>query len=82
MNLTPEQVYQIQAGQPVHLTEPQTNVPCVLLPEAVYERVKCLFEDVPLSREEQLGLLAESGKRAGWDDPRMDIYDDYDARRP
>jgi hypothetical protein len=79
MNLTRDQVQAIQSGQPVHLLEPQSNVDCVLLPASLYERVQALFEDVPLSNEERRALLAESGKRAGWDDPAMDVYDDYDA---
>ena len=81
MNLTQDQVQAIQSGQPVHLLEPQSNVDCVLVPASMYERVQSLFGDSPLSREEQLALLAESGKRAGWDDPAMDVYDDYDATR-
>jgi hypothetical protein len=29
-----------------------------------------------LTPEERAGLLREAGKRAGWDDPEMDIYND------
>jgi hypothetical protein len=31
-----------------------------------------------LTPEEQIILLASSGNRAGWDDPEMDAYDNYD----
>jgi hypothetical protein len=26
-------------------------------------------------------MIAHIGKRAGWDDPRMDVYNDLDPRR-
>ena len=32
-------------------------------------------------REKRLFQLRQFGKRAGWDDPEMDIYDDLDPRR-
>ncbi len=81
MNLSPDQVIAIQNGHPVHLLETQSGTECVLVPAEVYRRVQAVFEDVPFSRDERMALLAESGKRAGWDDPAMDIYDDYDANR-
>jgi hypothetical protein len=31
--------------------------------------------------QERLFHLQQFGKRAGWDDPEMDVYDDLDPRR-
>ena len=52
------------------------------------EKCKATLEqDLPLRRlelsgdEEKRIQLAQSGKRAGWDDPDMDIYDNYDENR-
>jgi hypothetical protein len=78
VQLNPEQISAIQQGQPVHLLEPQSGTECVLLPASVYRRVKAVIEDSPFSHDERLALLADSGKRMGWDDPSMDAYDDYD----
>jgi len=36
----------------------------------------------PMMDQEQKFLLQQAGKRAGWDAPAMDAYDDYDAHRP
>ena len=48
----------------------------------MFERLKqLLYDDRDLTPQEQLGLLAESGNRAGWDDPEMDVYDNYDENR-
>ena len=81
MNLSPDQVAAIKSGLAVNFLEPQSGTECVLLPAEVYRRAQAVFEDTPFSRDERMALLAESGKRAGWDDPAMDVYDDYDAHR-
>ena len=48
----------------------------------MYDRLKKLvMDDGDWTPEEQLRLLADSGKRAGWDDPEMDVYDNYDENR-
>jgi hypothetical protein len=48
----------------------------VLVQENVYERFKSLFEADPVTEQERLFQLEQFGKRAGWDDPEMDVYDD------
>ena len=61
------------------LTDPETEQEYVLLRADVYERLRRLvYDDTPPSDEEKRGQLAESGSRAGWDDPEMNVYDDYD----
>ena len=47
----------------------------------VYERFKSLFEDDPVTEQERLFHIQQFGKRAGWEDPEMDIYDDLDPHR-
>jgi hypothetical protein len=67
---------------PVEVVDPGTNKVYVLVSADVYERIKPLFEQDPMSESEQRHLLLQAGKRAGWDAPEMDAYDDYDAHRP
>jgi hypothetical protein len=62
--------------QPLYLVDPETNRRYVLLRADAYERLHMLLEHGPLSIEEQRSLLHEAGKRAGWDDPEMDVYND------
>ena len=69
------------SDSPVHVVDAGTNENYVLVPWDIYERIQSLFTDDELSAMEKRRLLAESGRRAGWDDPEMDIYDDYDLRR-
>jgi hypothetical protein len=34
-----------------------------------------------VTEQERLFHLQQFGKRAGWDDPEMDVYDELDPRR-
>ena len=53
----------------------------VVVKATVYERLRSLLQTGPLSMEEQKAMIGHIGKRAGWDDPRMDVYNDLDPRR-
>lgn len=81
--LTPELRQAIvEAGdQPVAVLDPQTHQRYVLVRAEAYERLQLLLENKPLSKEEQRDLLSMAGKRAGWDDPEMDIYNELDPRQ-
>lgn len=81
--LTPELCQAVDAAgeQPVPVIDPETNQQYVLLRAEVYERLRVLFDRGPLSEREQRFALQEAGKRAGWDDPEMDIYNDLDPRK-
>ena len=66
---------------PVRMTNPEETATFVLLSAEVYERFRSLFEADPVTEEERRFQLEQFGKRAGWDDPAMDVYDDLDPRR-
>jgi hypothetical protein len=70
-----------QQDEPLRVVDPRTQQGYVLIRAEDYERLKSLFGAEDLSAEEKLLLLAESGRRAGWDDPVMDDYDHYDESR-
>lgn len=83
IQLTDQQWAELQRTQeqPVRVTDPTDQARFVLLKAEIYERFKALFEEDPVSREERLFHLQQFGRRAGWDDPAMDVYDDLDPRR-
>ncbi len=82
IQLTEEQWANIQRDEfPVRVSDPAQNAAFVLVRADVYERFKSLFEEDPVSEQERLFQLQQFGKRAGWDDPEMDIYDELDPRR-
>ncbi|WP_425617814.1 hypothetical protein NA78x_001503 [Anatilimnocola sp. NA78] len=82
IELTPEQWESAQQGSelPIRVNSPANGSGFVLLPAEVYERWKAVFEADPVTPSEREFQLRQFGKRAGWDDPEMDIYDDLDPR--
>ena len=72
---------QREGEQPVRVSDPAQQASFVLVKAEVYERFKSLFEEDPVTYEERLFHLQQFGRRAGWDDPAMDVYDDLDPRR-
>lgn len=76
-----QQALDQRPGEPLRVVDPRTQTAYVLLRADIYERVRTLIEGEDLTPEEKLFLLAESGRRAGWDAPEMDDYDNYDESR-
>ena len=66
---------------PVRVSDPSRHAEFVLVRAEVYERFKSLFEEDPLTEQERIAHLEQFGRRAGWDDPEMNVYDDLDPRR-
>jgi hypothetical protein len=75
VNLTHEQLESVKNGEPLRFTLNDTDY--VVIRADLYERVKSVFDDSPLTKGERLQLLQEFGKRAGWKDPEMDVYEAY-----
>jgi len=71
-----------QGNYPLEVIHPGTQKVYYLVAREQYERLKPLFLDDPLSVEEQRFQIQQAGKRAGWDAPEMDDYDDYDKHQP
>ena len=68
--------------QPIRLVDPRTNLEYVVLPAEIFDRVQDVFYDAnPLTIEEQRALLVQVGLSVGWDDPKMDAYNELDPRR-
>jgi hypothetical protein len=70
-----------RGDRPIEMIDPGTQRAYILITREQYDRLKPLFEDDPMTAEEQRHLLREAGRRAGWDDPEMDAYDRYDEAR-
>jgi hypothetical protein len=48
----------------------------MLVKADVFDRLHLLLQSGPLSKAKQRYLLEQAGRRGGWDDPEMDVYDD------
>ncbi|MCC7420810.1 MAG: hypothetical protein IT428_11030 [Planctomycetaceae bacterium] len=83
LTLTKEQQDAVRsAGRgAVRVTNPETHSEYVIVPADVFDQLVEPDDQPALTRAEQLGLLAAAGRRAGWDDPEMDVYDALDPRK-
>lgn len=66
-------------GKPLHLIDPDTNTSYVLIPASQYHPAQDSVRDDELSETDPAQVA--SALAAGWDDPEMSEYDDYDANR-
>jgi hypothetical protein len=82
IRLTDEQWADVQKGIefPVRVKDPTESATFVLVRADVYDRFKSLFEEDPVTESERHYQLEQFGRRAGWNDAEMDIYDDLDPR--
>jgi hypothetical protein len=66
------------SGVPLELVDEQTHESYVLLPADEFQRLKMASED---DLDDTYRAQVESAMQAGWDDPRMDEYNDSLAGR-
>jgi hypothetical protein len=80
--LTPEirKALEDAGDQPLEIIDPETHQRYMVVRAEVFDRIQLLVGAGRLSKEEQRFLLEQAGRRAGWDDPEMDIYDDLVRR--
>ena len=63
IDLTEEQQNALQNGEPAQLRDPRTDETYVLVRADEYARMRAFFDNAT--------------KRAGWDDPALDAYEQY-----
>lgn len=62
IELSDQQRQELEGAKPVRVRDPRTNEVYVLIREEVFETIR--------------GML-EPFNRAGWDDPALDVYEEY-----
>jgi hypothetical protein len=84
LKLTDDLRQAIEAGgTPVYLVDTDSNARYVLLGAEQFEKVKALFGEDGENFDPSImyPLIEQSFGKAGWDDPEMDVYNDYDTNR-
>jgi hypothetical protein len=66
---------------PVRFVDPRTQRVYVLIADEQFDRLRSLIDFEPLTVEQQRRILHDAGQRAGWNDPEMDAYDNYDEQK-
>lgn len=62
---------------PAKVVDPATNAEYVLMPAALYERVRCLFEEDDFKVSDAYPAIDQALAEL-WSDPKMDDYDRYE----
>jgi len=68
-------------GEPVELIDEVSSARYVLLPAEQFDRIKALLTSDEFDVRETYAAQSTALAAAGWDDPELDIYNDYDANR-
>jgi hypothetical protein len=64
---------------PPRVVDPRTNRTYVLVPTEQYDRMRALLEE-ELDIRGAYPLMDAVASKEGWDDPSMDIYNDFTPR--
>ncbi len=82
MEITQKQIEQAESGQAVEIADDGKSF--VLIRRDLYDRLKHVlgYDDSELTPEEMSRAAWEAGRSIGWDEPGMEIYDDYEKHRP
>lgn len=64
-----------------NVIDPRTKKNYVLLSADAFERLNAIASGPDYDLSDTYRAQFDSAMRAGWDDPRMDEYNDYDAHR-
>lgn len=70
-----------RVGEAVTVEDDRTHVQCALLPLDIYERIRAVFDDGTFDIAETNAAQSQVAGAAGWDDPEMAVYDQYDRHR-
>ena len=68
-------------GEPVELVDDVSRARYVLLSGDQFDRIKALLTSDEFDIRETYSAQNSALGAAGWDDPALDIYNDYDANR-
>ena len=82
IELTEEQRRQLSHPGPVRARDPVTNETYVLVRAETYARLSSLLGEDENWADAAYRAAMEAFARDGWDDPRMDVYDALDPRKP
>jgi len=68
-------------GEIVEVIDEVSRARFVLLPVEQFERIKALLTSDEFDVRDTYAAQSAALAVAGWDDPELDIYNDYDANR-
>ena len=81
--LTVEQRLDLQqhGNKPVPVVDPETQAVYFLVSSDLFERLRGVIGNDELDVRATCAAQSAVAGQAGWDDPEMDVYDDYDTHK-
>ena len=67
-----------EPDQPVTVVDEQTQRVYYLISAEQFDRIRSVLSEEDFHPREAYSLIAKSAAEAGWADPLMDAYDDYE----
>jgi hypothetical protein len=67
-----------EPDQPVTVVDEQTQQVYYLIPAEQFDRLRSFLSDEVFQPSEAYPLIAKTAAEAGWADPLMDAYDNYE----
>ena len=75
------QALDAERGQPVKIVDEQTSRVYYVITAEQFETVRALLADGDFDPREIYPLISKTAGDAGWNDPSMEVYDNYDEHR-
>ncbi|HQX49578.1 MAG TPA: hypothetical protein PK992_19000 [Planctomycetaceae bacterium] len=75
------QALDAERGQPVKIVDEQTSRIYYVITAEQFETVRALFAEGDFDPREIYPLISKTAGDAGWNDPSMEVYDNYDEHR-
>lgn len=72
------QALDAERGQPVKIVDEQTSRVYYVITAEQFETVRALFAEGDFDPLEIYPLISKTAGDVGWNDPAMDVYDNYD----
>ena len=81
--LTVEQRLDLQqhGNKPVPVVDPETQAVYFLVSSDLFERLRGVIGNDELDVRATYAAQSAVAGQAGWDDPEMDVYNDYDTHK-
>lgn len=83
IEITPQIRNAVEAenGRPLKLVDNVSQREYYVVTAEQFETMQAIVEDGPVAPSQMYPLIAKTAGDAGWNDPLMDAYDNYDEHR-
>lgn len=81
LNSDQREAIKAHAEGPVYVVDSETERTYVLISAEDWQRVRSLLGDDQFDAADAAAAQSAAAHTTGWDDPDMEVYDEYDAHR-